>query len=375
MNKIAIHGYYGYGNLGDEAILGVLLKELRRFPGIRAVVFSGSPVQVSEMHRVKSVRAQGRRNLIRRIWETKTSKLVILGGGGLLKDYGANSANMQKWLSLLQLAQKLKVKNALYAVGAENISYEHSKKLLKDVLNKVDFLSVRDAYSKQVLENAGVAHKIEVTADPAVLLSDTVTARLKDIENPPRVIVCVRHWFDKGFSIENPEADANFIRCLGEACDFLIERHKAEVDFFPFRTMPYDDDRLVAEKVASSMKRKDSIRIHSRAPDPDEFMAAARQSSLIIGMRLHSLIMGAAAGIPVIGLEYMPKVRAFMDSIKQGPYCLDLRKITVDRLIGSIRETFDTYAQRSEVIVHEMERLKKAAKKNVDDLMTLVPKR
>ncbi|MBA7599655.1 hypothetical protein ES703_06691 [subsurface metagenome] len=92
MKKIAIHGFYGEGNLGDEAILKAILQEFSKFPDIEVIVFSSNPKQVSITHGVRSVHSQGRQSLLRRIGEIKSSYLFILGGGGLLMDNGSNSS-------------------------------------------------------------------------------------------------------------------------------------------------------------------------------------------------------------------------------------------------------------------------------------------
>ena len=371
MNKITIHGFYGHGNLGDEAILKALLQEFNKFSNIKLVIFSDNPKQVSMKHGVKSVHSQGRRSFLHRIWEIKTSNLFILGGGGLLKDYGNNSSNIEKWLKLLQLAEKLKVKTALCAIGVENIRYNDSKILLKDTLDKADLITVRDSNSKYILKDIGVRNEVKVVMDPSVLLTYVDPSKTKDISMPPKVIICVRHWFNKGFYIEKPETNENFIRSLSTAVDFLVENYNAIIDLIPMRTTHYDDDRVVSNQVLSYMKHKDGVHVHSRAPEVDEFIEMAKQSSLIIGMRLHSLILGASVGVPVIGLEYMPKVKAFMDSINQSDYSLGLETITSDSLIGLIEDTFKRYNTRCKAICLEVSSLQKIIRKSISELISL----
>ncbi|HER23665.1 MAG TPA: hypothetical protein ENO17_01145 [Candidatus Atribacteria bacterium] len=371
MKKFAIHGFYGQGNLGDEAILKALLQEFSKFPNIKVVVFCSKPKQVFRAHGVRSVNSQGRRNFLRRIWEIKTSDLFILGGGGLLKDYGNDSSSLKEWLRLLKFAKKLNIKTALCAVGVENIRYDESRKLIRDALDKVDVITVRDCSSKDILRDIRVANEVKVVSDPAVLLTNINTDKLEDNLVSPKVIICIRHWFSKGFYIEKPEINENFIRSLSIAADFLIEHYNKKIYFVPFRTTSYDDDRIVAKQVVSYMKHKDKIYIHSSAPEVDEFIEMVKQSSLVIGMRLHSLILGTSIGVPVIGLEYMPKVRAYMESIKQSEYSLDLETITSEKLINKILITFEKYKERSQVIGLEISRLKKLASTNIEDLIEL----
>ncbi len=375
MQKITIHGFYGHGNLGDEAILKALLQEFNKSPNIKVVVFSSNPKQVSRTHGVRSVQSQGKWSLLRKIWEIKTSNLFILGGGGLIKDHGSDSSSLDKRLRLLRFAKKLNVKTAVCAVGVENIRYDESRKLIRDALDEVYLITVRDRNSKDILVDIGVTNEVKVVTDPAVLLANNNASKIKDISMSRRVIICVRHWFDKGFYIEKPEVNEHFVRSLSVAADFIVEHYMAEIEFIPFRTTSYDDDRIVAKQVVSYMKRKDRTHIHSRAPEVDEYIEMAKQSSLVIGMRLHSLILGTSVGIPVIGLEYMSKVKVYMDRIGQSEYSLDLRTMTDERLISVIETIFNNYKINSEKILSEVSKLQVVAKESIAEMVELAGNR
>jgi polysaccharide pyruvyl transferase CsaB len=375
MTKIAIHGFYGQGNLGDEAILKALLQEFSKSPNIKVVVFSSNPKQVFRAHGVRSVNTQGRLNFLRRIWELKTTDLFILGGGGLLKDYGSDSSSLEEWLKLLRLAKRLNVKTALCAIGVENIRYDESKKLIRDALDGVDLITVRDRNSKDILIDIGVTNEVTVVTDPAILLANiNASKKIKDISMPPKVIICIRHWFDKGFYIEKPEINENFMWSLGATADFLVQQYNAKIDFIPFRTTSYDDDRIVAKQVVSYMKHKDRTHIHSHVPGVDEYIEMAKQSSLVIGMRLHSLILGTSVGVPVIGLAYMPKVEVYLDSISQTEYSLNLETITSEKLISLIENVFNNYDTSSKKILSEVSKLQSVAKESIVEMVELARK-
>ena len=87
MIKIGIYGFYGEGNLGDEAVLQALLQEIRNFPKIKPTVFSSKPEEVVKVHQATSISLHSI-NFPGRIREIVSNRLFILGGGGLLKEYG-----------------------------------------------------------------------------------------------------------------------------------------------------------------------------------------------------------------------------------------------------------------------------------------------
>lgn len=374
MNKISIHGFYGHGNLGDEAILKALLNEFNSFPEINVIVFCSRPNNVIEKYNVKSIHSRERISCFSRIWNIRTSSLFVLGGGGLLKDYGNDSSNVEKWLELLQKANKMGVRTALCAVGVENIRYKDSKKIIRRILNNVDIITVRDPNSKQTLLEIGVKKEIKVISDPALLLPDLDLTEGRTLSMPPKIIICVRHWYNKGFYIENPEVNKKFLESLSIAADLLVKKYNAKINFIPMRTVSYDDDRSIAYQVAEYMENKKSIRILTKVPQINEFIHMISQSSLVIGMRLHSLILSTGVGIPAIGIEYMPKVKHYMKSVNQSEYSLNIERITVSELMKLIEKTFKEYDSRSRAIIDSVSNLRKITKNGIRELIKYVKK-
>ena len=81
--RVLLSGYYGFGNLGDEALLEVIVSQLRaRFPGVSIDVLSASP---EETARTLGIEATAR-------WNARTVReaiakadVLVSGGGGLLQ--------------------------------------------------------------------------------------------------------------------------------------------------------------------------------------------------------------------------------------------------------------------------------------------------
>ena len=80
--KVAVSGYYGYGNFGDEAILGVLIDYLFR-TNAETTVFSNNPELTSAQYGIKSVKNFDILSVMKVISE---SDILISGGGSLLQD-------------------------------------------------------------------------------------------------------------------------------------------------------------------------------------------------------------------------------------------------------------------------------------------------
>lgn len=368
--KVSIHGFYGMGNLGDEAILHAFRGELERFPYIKLSVFSRNPAEVRKIHGLRSVSCRGKKNYFRRLYEIKTSSLFVLGGGGLLKDYGEDASSLKGWLELLNYAKKLGIKTSVFCVGVENIRFEASQKALRKSLNAVDFISVRDRESKSLLKNLGIRNQVGISSDPAVLLGRP-KPKVFDSTCPVRVMFCLRHWFSTGQFIKNPKAEANLIDSLAGLADFIVARHGAKIHFLPFRTISYDDDRVMANRVVERMEYSAKAIIHKTVPSLAHFMKIVNESSILVGMRLHSLILAASCGIPILGIEYMPKVVRFLKSINQRHYSVRVEDVSERILIELFEKTFENYEQRSKEICSEIPKLAILAKKSISNMIEL----
>ena len=80
--NVAISGYYGFENFGDEAILKVLTEELKNC-GHNVTVFSKRPDITSAKRGVNSVYTFSLGKVIKTL---KNADVLISGGGSLLQD-------------------------------------------------------------------------------------------------------------------------------------------------------------------------------------------------------------------------------------------------------------------------------------------------
>lgn len=85
MPTLLIGGYYGAGNVGDEAILSTILHDLRGHdPDLNFIVLSYNPEKTRSECAVESISWYD----INAVLDAALrSDLIILGGGGIFHDY------------------------------------------------------------------------------------------------------------------------------------------------------------------------------------------------------------------------------------------------------------------------------------------------
>ena len=88
--------------------------------------------------------------------------------------------------------------------------------------------------------------------------------------------------------------------------------------------------------ILSNMRYAKNVVVLQKNYTPLETMGILKNVDMIVGMRLHSLIMGAAMQKPVIALSYDPKVTSFMNLLRLRE-CHDVASVTAEQLQMSMQ--------------------------------------
>jgi len=96
---------------------------------------------------------------------------------------------------------------------------------------------------------------------------------------------------------------------------------------------------------------------------PETILGFTGRLELLVGMRLHSLIYAANQCVPLIGLVYEPKVKAFLNEIDQ-PSAENLDDLDVDNVCSLLNEIWDDRAAIKIKLAKSKMRLEVMAKSN-----------
>jgi polysaccharide pyruvyl transferase CsaB len=296
---VVLSGYYGFDNCGDEAILYSIIQGLRDIQAdINITVLSNNPTYTKEMYGVDSV---DRHHLGKISAVLKKADGLISGGGSLLQDK-TGLKSIPYYSGIIQLAKFYKKPVFVYAQGMGPISNKLSKWIVKNTLNKVEQITVRDLDSQRLLGELGVSKDSTIVPDPVLgLNSSTFSCDWQGIVDDHIVAVSVRDW----------PSEISFKANIAEALDKLAEKGYL-ILFVP---MHGKHDEKASMDVAQLMQKKSEI--FPCDCEIEEKIAIIGKANLLIGMRLHSLIFSAITYTPFIALSYDPKIDAFADICKQ----------------------------------------------------------
>lgn len=298
---VALSGYYGFNNCGDDALLHAIISDLKQQkPDIRINVFSMRPKETS---RVYAVDSSNRFNFFSIAKKLKQTRLLINGGGSLIQD-ATSSKSLWYYLNVMKLAKKQGCKVFVYANGIGPVKDKNLKNA-SEALSLSDFITLRESASVAEIERMGISKEnVLVTADPAISLepspgkiTDSIVKKIglgdKDI-----IGVSVRDW---------NKNDPSFFPSLAKYLDELCEKGY-DILFIPMKT---PDDEKTSRKVMSMMKNK--AYMTPTGLNYSEVIGVISKAHMVIGMRLHTLIFSVAAGVPSVGVVYDPKITGFLD--------------------------------------------------------------
>ncbi|MGA2504147.1 MAG: polysaccharide pyruvyl transferase CsaB, partial [Anaerolineales bacterium] len=352
MNKhVLIAGYYGFHNNGDEAILRVLLEDLRQAePNVSICILSGDPESTRRNYGVEAI-THGDINGI--IEQARRSDALIVGGGGIFQDYWGSlkhtlltseQAGLPFYSSLPILGHLLDKPVLIYAVGAGPFLSPEAKELTRLSFEISTISTVRDRDSLELLHSIGVpAKKIQITADPAFALhADSIHSleilnALSVDPSHPFVGVCLRNW-DLGIEQSIWQAGTaagldNFADCTG--CSFI---------FLPFQDLlssPLTQDSLAAMAVIQHMKHQQDCVLVPSQEDPTVTAGILATCAVVVGMRYHSIVFAASSGVPLVALAYDSKVAHLMYSLGLEEETIRLSDVSGANLTSSLARVWE----------------------------------
>lgn len=332
---IALLGYYGFGNSGDDALLRAILDDLQQTaPMAGPVVLSFRPKKTRADYGVQSI---NRFNFFAISRLFSRCKLFLSGGGSLIQDV-TSTKSLLYYLWMIKLAKKKGLPVMLYANGIGPIVREANRKRVTPVLNSVDGITLRDEVSLQTLRDLGVTQPdISLSADPALGLRDFDTDSAKQLLEKSGLVdgeaffcLSVRRWRNAPDNL-----DAHF----ASLADYIAETYNLTPVFVP---MQYEKDIALCRAVKGNLKHR-SVLLDANL-STDTILGVLSLSQAAVAVRLHLLIFGTRLGLPVMGIDYDPKVRGFQTYIGQ-PYCLTPEQIATGNWHAAVDDFFQNRAE------------------------------
>jgi polysaccharide pyruvyl transferase CsaB len=298
--RVVISGYYGYNNVGDEAILKSIITALRcEDPNIDIVVLSNDVDYTKNTYNVNAV---NRWKILEIYKELRKSDGLISGGGSLLQDATSNRP-VKYYTGIIGIAKLARKPVFIYAQGVGPIHNGANKKITKYFMERANYITLRDEESKELVQSIGVTKNIDVVPDPVMGFEiEDFESNICDKYGENYASISVRDW---------SKAKVDFLDKIAKTCDELAD-NGFNVVFLPMHG-EYDDK--TSKKVIEMMKNNAEVFPYDASIE--EKIICIKKCKLMIGMRLHALIFAASVNTPMIGISYDPKIDSFLKLVNQ----------------------------------------------------------
>jgi colanic acid/amylovoran biosynthesis protein len=416
--RVLIVDSYCSANRGDAAILTGLIQSLREELGcVKFKVHSNYPHVTESMHGVQAAFPLFGRLLLkrsvtfclevivfftlailyqrgidlnhllpRRNRESFTdfywADLVIGMGGTFYNDIA--SASLPGRLLHLYMAKVLGKPVAISAHSFGPFKRPWYRLLARVILNRVDLICTRDIESLRILKELRVnAPRIERTADSAWLLASVDAKRGADIlraegivESRPLISLSARKWWYYEL-VDSQEGHTRYIATLAKVADNLVMYTGANLVFASTCTDlggHRTDDRLVGDEIRACMKYRTGMAILRGEYTPEELAAVYGQMDLHIGTRMHSNILAALMGIPIVAIAYEFKTYGLMASLGLSDYVCDINDTEDSELQAKVLSALEHREELRRRILENLPTLKHLAQLNahlIAQLLTL----
>lgn len=289
--RAVLCGYYGQGNGGDEALLASLLQMLPSH--VTPLVLSGNPTETRDRY---GIDAYGRKSAFEVLRVLRQTDAFIWGGGSLMQD-ATSVMSPFYYGGLMGLAQQLGLRTIAWAQGVGPLRRNTTQWLSRQTFRGCSAVSVRDQGSATLMSQWQIPFWL--APDPVWALEAIPLKGLWDLP-APRVAVALRShpWLTSQRLNQITQALIDFQNAT-QTCLLLL----------PFQPV---QDLAIAQAIQPHLPGPSQI---LPIADPRQLKGVFRGVEMVLAMRYHALIMGAAEGCRCFGLSYDPKVKTLMQEL------------------------------------------------------------
>jgi len=352
-------GYYGFANLGDEAVLAGLLHGLRQAGYADTVtVMSADPAYTQSEHGTPAIP----RTDLRAVWRTMCrSRVFVLGGGSLIQDV-TSARSVVYYLGMHTLARRAGCRIAWIGQGIGPLRRGWARRWTARAARQTDVVVVRDPASAELLQAMGLS-QVQVGADLSFLLPDAdtengwkVLQRFGVEQKDALIAMAPRQWTGGQVAV------ASLFQSLAR---FAVEQWGARVVLLPMHASRDGEFiKEIALRVPEAIVLNEPLSVQ-------EVKAVLACCVVVVGVRLHALMLAAASGVPALAISYDPKVRAFWEPV-EPKHVLEVADVNEHVLQQHLAEIWEQQHVLRDRVKAYAARQRELAWRNMDALLGLV---
>lgn len=299
-HHVTIVGWWGSETVGDVAILGQLLAELRETAPdvpVRVISFDAQLTRTSLRELQRSdvpVYALGPSSA----WALVSSHCLVVGGGPLME-----SPSMRPWTWRHRVARAGGANVMLYANGIGPVRSPAGEDAIASIVRKATHVVVRDAGSVQWCAQHAQRSDVTLSFDPAF---DFVHARrAAGVLRRPQLALALRTPPSAYLGATNAAAAAErFLDTLAASLNALAKSHDVQfAGIVMHEGFADSDDAALYERLRA--KLTEPARLHvAPAQRVTDVIRTLQESRGALTVRFHAMIFALATDTPFVAVDY-----------------------------------------------------------------------
>lgn len=298
--RILIVGAAGWKNVGDDLIAESIVEWVEGSGG-RAQVVGGPYAHVSGGSSPLFLSGKFADNL-KVIGAVLACDYVVIGGGGLLDDRSPKF--YRPFTRIAALCRLVRRKYAFVGIGVGPVQHEGTGKAYFNAVQGADRVLVRDTASKERLSDAGVTREVEIVNDPVLWTLEESS----NVGPNADLVVNLRNWHsedDPRLGYAGP-SNHDIVEAVAEAIN-ATHGSGSHVALVSMSGIADDNDAVLLEELKPRLRA--TVTTHY-THSPQDVTSTVTGAKMVLSMRLHACLLGAAHRKKVVGLAYDPKVTA-----------------------------------------------------------------
>jgi len=384
MKKICITGaWYSSRNIGDQAILFAINELLsNHLNKVELTVIGADDEFIKSTYSLNAVSQF--KNLFQVFSTVIKSDLLLIGGGTPFYDDFKHMAYFFILTLLNKIAGK---KTAIYGASSQKLNTWYSIFFTKLIVKLSNMITLREELTtKYFKEELNIKKRVITTCDPAITLPDAnendvdEVMRKEGLNNidKPLFGICPHYFSNKDkyrvhhYEFFSNSCIENQIKVLAETVDYLSQ--KGIVVFIPMNIDRPDSDIDASEQILKYVKNSNYVKVINSYYHPYIMKSIFKRMKLIIGVRLHSLVLSASALTPFVAIEYAPKVSGFVQLIKKEEYGCEINGLSFEKLKVCIETCLSNYDEYKNDLSIQTKKLEETANFNAKIITDLINK-
>jgi polysaccharide pyruvyl transferase WcaK-like protein len=347
---VLIFGFYGMGNLGNEACLEAFLRGLRSvLPQARPWCLGANGSRVTSRHGIQAralmvggpVHLPLARRVLARLfdvprtwWLIGAADVIVVPGAGTLESSlgAANPLGLPYWMFVLAVMSRLRRRPLMMvSFGAEKPRHWLTAFFFRRVMRSTAYRSFRDEGSAQVVRTLthgrangpvypDLAFGLPLPYDVGERVPGRVVVGIIKVGPPHDEAVAAAYESGLVKALTALATAGDTIRLVvGDVADFPIAERLAQ--------QARDEARVSIEQVAVA-----------QAEDQAALMVEMSSADVVVATRYHNVIAALRVGTPVVAVGYADKHAALLDRFGLSGYHQSMAELDPVLLIRQVSE-------------------------------------